>query len=154
MCVCVCVLVRVIAGGPGARSSCALSAHYRVEAFDSTFGTAYREHMFRYNALVPASLRLDWTTEPEFTRGNGGGAIPTYFVRPEHANFDGTRGRAIGNKDGTLTAEALRRDTDTTAPLIRFSALYDVRVVLDGADDANFEARWRDAIKPSTVRQY
>ena len=152
----------ILAGKPGDRDVCSFATHYAVKEFDAAFAGKYREHMFRYADLVPTALRLDWRGEERSVQGNGGGQhVPVLALRK--SDMAAPAGSSAVDATGCLLQPGSSVDLPCAtsaaasfagAAVLRIASLYDIHVVLPGDQDNAFEAKWRLAIKKSSVRQY
>lgn len=147
------------AGGQGARDVCAFNAHWKVDAFEKQFAGQFREHMFRYNPLVPQELRLDVSIESPDAQGRGGGqGVPTVYLRQQHAQWapPGASMLVVPDSQSPVRAAAIAQllESYNTARVVHIVALYDLSITLEPADETAFEEVWKRALVAGTVRQY
>lgn len=137
---------------------CAFYAHWKVDALEKEFGGRFREHLFRYNSLVPEAIRLDLSHEEGSGKGAGGGPnVPEYYLRQSHAKWASSSAKPIvlSEESASVSATAFAKQLESeSAPVIRFTTLYGVSVALEPADESVFEATWKRALVAGTVRQY
>jgi hypothetical protein len=131
-----CDVARACAGVAGDADECAFHAHFNVAAFDAEFEGAYREHMFRFSALVPSSIHV--SREDVAAAGSVDAAL--------------ARGVPVVPVSHDLGALAASVQSFGDAPLLRVRDLHRVAVAATG--DAAVEERLRRGIKSSGLRQY